>query len=68
MTEAEIADAYSIPTEPDPGASIWIEISERVLDALSALEERLEVLERTINGGQDDDDERGDRGQAGERG
>jgi hypothetical protein len=55
----EIAQAFATEAGPDPG-----EVAERVIDALSALEERLEALERTINGGQDDDDEPGDRRQA----
>jgi hypothetical protein len=44
---------------PDPGESVWLALAERVLDAVEALEERLARLETTINGGQDDDDERG---------
>ena len=55
LTEGEIAAAYA--TEPDPGASIWLEIGEQVLDVLGALDERLVALERTINGEQDDDDD-----------
>lgn len=61
---ADIVDAYAIPTEPDPGAAeAWAEAMENILDAVEALGERLDRLERTINGGQDDDDdERGVRG------
>jgi hypothetical protein len=65
---AEIADAFgaefSARAENDPTESIWLEISERVLDAVEALEERLDRLERTINGGTDDDDDERDRRQA----
>ena len=64
LTEDEIAEAFPTEFESDPTESIWIEISERVIDCLGELEEHLEALERTINGGMDDDDERGDRRQA----
>jgi hypothetical protein len=44
----EIADAYGIPTEPDPGPAIWIEISERLVDALAEIEERLSRIEADL--------------------
>jgi hypothetical protein len=66
---AEIADAFRAdsgawnPADddgPSDGATeAWSAVMENTLDALIEVEERLEALERTINGGQDDDDERG---------
>jgi hypothetical protein len=50
LSEADLADAYGISTEleSDLGASIWIELSERVLDAVEALEERLTRIEADL--------------------
>ena len=48
LSEDDIADAYNTPTEPDPGPAIWLEISERVLDAVEALEERLARIEAEL--------------------
>jgi hypothetical protein len=59
------ADDDGIPTEPDPDESIWIEVSEQLLDWLVALEERLLALEGIVKGDDDDDDdEPGDQRQA----
>ena len=44
LTEEEIADIF----EPDPSAAIWIEIGERVLDAVDALGERLTGIEQAV--------------------
>ena len=46
LTEEEIADIF----EPDPSAAIWIEIGERVLDAVDALGERLDQIEQAVRG------------------
>jgi hypothetical protein len=60
----EIADAYGIiPTEADPGA-IWNEVMERMIDAVEALESRLDRIEATMKEDDDDDDERRGRRQA----
>lgn len=53
VSRDDIAEAFAADL---PVESIWIEISERVIDAIDALDERLAALERTINGGQDDGD------------
>jgi hypothetical protein len=57
---SDIADAFrgdnpGDDDEPDAGAGIWLEVAERVIDAIQALEERLDRLERTINAGDEDD-------------
>lgn len=61
LSQDDIAKAFAADL---PVESIWLEISERVIDAIDALDERLATLERTINGGQDDDDDERVRGQA----
>jgi hypothetical protein len=48
LSEDDIADAYGIPTEPDPSPAIWVEISERLVDALGEIEERLARLEAEL--------------------
>ena len=47
---ADIAEAYSIPTEfePDPHAAIWIALAEQVVDALAEVEQRLSRIEADL--------------------
>jgi hypothetical protein len=44
----EIAEAFATEAEPDPGPAIWVEISERLVDALGEIEERLARLEAEL--------------------
>ena len=65
LEPAEIAEAYGVPTEPDDaGESVWLQVAEQVLDALSEVDERLTRIEAAVMTGGDDDDgmeQRGDR-------
>ena len=75
---ADIATAFSdsgawnpaddiIRTEPDPGESVWLEVAERVIDTLEAMEERLNGSKRRAMEDEDDDDGGGfGQGEAGD--